>query len=66
MSRRPAAGRNPPVPAPVDGDAQFLITRGWKFKNRGHAWSWLSPPPKAWYTLKDALDLERSRKKGKK
>lgn len=52
--------------ASLDNTESFLISRGWTEEEVAHAWCWRAPGRGGClYRLKDAVELEKSKKGGK-
>lgn len=44
----------------------YLISKGWKHQDTGHAWEWSLPPLRALYTFDDAVSMQKSNDRNKK
>lgn len=44
--------------------ADYLLSKGWRYKNTPHPWAWVDPKfEMSSYQLKDALELQQHRDK---
>ena len=49
----------------IAGDGErLLLARGWRFDAKRAPWAWQQPRTKAWFRLRDAVDVERGTGKG--